>query len=114
MIDIMHIRLEDYYAVIPKTMIFNLYFFFFEGVIGSLNLINVLNICPRKQKYPNNFPNISSPGTNAGSYNPSWEHRKGKSGCSYQKKERLIGKAKLHSSMTSSYSLDSSKPGDTA
>ena len=26
MIDIMHIRLEDYYAVIPKTMIFNLYF----------------------------------------------------------------------------------------
>lgn len=59
MIDIMHIRLEDYYAVIPKTMIFNLYFFF-EGVIGSLNLINVLNICPRKQKYPNNFPNIAN------------------------------------------------------
>lgn len=55
----MHIRLEDYYAVIPKTTIFNLYFFF-EGVIGSFNLINVLNICPRKQKYPQNLPIISS------------------------------------------------------
>lgn len=31
-----------------------------------------------------------------------------------QKKERLIRKAKLHSSMTSSYSLDSSKAEDTA
>lgn len=34
----MHIKLGEYCAVIPKTMIFNLYF---EGVIDPLNLVNL-------------------------------------------------------------------------